>query len=130
MDAPDASRGLVLVVDDDARTARRLATLLREDGFLVEVAVNGAVAIGRLSREPTPHALVTDLQMPLADGSSVVRYARSREPGIVVVVVTGHPNLAGDLVEMSPEVFVMPKPLEYERLLNVLADAVKQPPLE
>ena len=113
-------RGLVLVVDDDARTARRLAMMLREDGFDAEVAIDGAGAIGRLTRTPAPDFLVTDLRMPHADGSSVVQFARSRQPNLPVIVVTGHPNMAQALASLEPSVLVMSKPVVYEDLLQRL----------
>jgi len=33
---------VVLLVDDELRTTRRLAAMLREDGFAVEIARDGA----------------------------------------------------------------------------------------
>lgn len=115
---------LVLVVDDDARTARRLATMLREDGFDAEVAIDGALAIGRLSRSPMPDALVTDLQISHADGSSVVQYARSKQPELPVIVVTGHPQLAHGIDDMSPSIPILPKPVSYEEILFRLTRAL------
>lgn len=128
MDSIRESRGLVLVVDDDARTARRLATMLREDGFEAEVAIDGAGAIGRLSRTPQPDALVTDLRMPHADGSSVVQYARSKQPSLPVIVVTGYPQMVGNLDRLRPMVVVLPKPITYDDLLNRLTDAIERAP--
>lgn len=118
---PAAERALVLVVDDDARTARRLAHMLREDGYAVEVAVDGASALGRLSRDPVPAVLVTDLRMPHADGVAVSKYARSRRPGIPVVVVTGYP-LQAEWLERAfePPPVVFTKPLSYDQLSGEL----------
>jgi two-component system response regulator MprA len=90
---------LVLVVDDDARSARVLAHMLRDDGYEVEVANDGASAIGRLTRAPTPEALVTDFHLPHADGLAVGRYARARRPDMPVFVVTGYPHLVSDARE-------------------------------
>lgn len=119
-----ASKPLVLVVDDDARTARRLALMLRDDGYEAEVATDGAVAIARLSRAPSPQLLITDLNMPHADGASVIQYARSRTPDIPVIVVTGHPQMAGSLSTLRPTPTIMPKPADYEDILQSIADAL------
>ena len=112
---------LVLVVEDDGRSARKLAQMLREDGYEVEVATDGAAAIGRLSRTPLPNILVTDLSLPHADGSAVARYARSLRGDMPVLVVTGYPQLAtklGDDLQPAPLVFT--KPLVYEDLTAAL----------
>jgi two-component system response regulator MprA len=125
VDARAAAR--VLVVDEDVRSARILARMLREDGFDVELAVDGAAAIGRLSRAPTPDALVTELQVPHADGLALARYARSLRPGLPVLVVTGYPELVpGRPSELCPAPTVLIKPLDYERLRQVL-QGVTQP---
>lgn len=113
-------RPLVLLVDEDVRAARHLAKMLVEDGFDVELALDGAAAIARLGRRPIPDALVTDMYMPHADGLAVARYARSRCPQMAAVVVTGHAELvaANDLAPPAP--VVLAKPLDYEELTHTL----------
>jgi CheY-like chemotaxis protein len=125
MDAPlRPNRPLVLVVDDDVRSARLLARLLREEGYEVEVAFDGARALGRLSQESVPDALITDLRMPHADGMSVVRYARSRRPALPVYVVTGYPELAPVGSVGLESMVVFPKPLAYEDFVASLRSAL------
>ena len=84
---------VVLLVDDDLRTTRRMADMLREDGFAVEIARDGAAAVARLSRSPVPDALVTELTTAHADGMAIGRFARNQRPGMPVLVLTGYPNL-------------------------------------
>jgi two-component system response regulator MprA len=120
----DASQAHVLLVDDDTRSVRRLAQMLREDGFDVEIALDGARAIARLSHEPVPDVVVTDVRMPFADGIAVARYARSRRPDVVVVVLTSYPHLATPLEDGSfdPPPVVLTKPIEYAALRAALSD--------
>ena len=120
---PEPSDFVVLLVDDDLRTTRRLADMLREDGLTVEVARNGLSAISRLTQGPMPDALVTELTTSLASGSVVSQFARSRRPGLAVFVVTGYPNL------FDPEAFGVPapvlftKPVDYASLKDALLAA-------
>ena len=108
---------LVLVVDDDTRSARRLAQLLREDGYAVEVAGDRAAAVGRLSRLPLPDILITDMQLRHVDGGAVARYARVGRPNISVFFVTGYPQLApAKLGGPGADAVVFTKPLDYEAL--------------
>jgi CheY-like chemotaxis protein len=117
---------LVLVVDDDARTARLLARMLGEDGYEVELALDGAAAVGRLARSPTPDVLVTDVKMPHVDGAGVARYARWRRPQLPVFLVTGHPELVSDLERtLDPPILVFTKPLDYTTFVDALARAIK-----
>jgi CheY-like chemotaxis protein len=117
----------VLLVDGDVRTTQRLAGLLREDGFDVEVARDGAMAIARLACGPLPDTLITELRVPLADGTAVARYARSQRPGLRVVVVTGYPNLLVREAFGNPPPLVMAKPLDYAQLLQELQEPFSAP---
>ncbi|HVY28948.1 MAG TPA: response regulator [Polyangiaceae bacterium] len=112
----------LLLVDADFRTSQRLAELLAEDGFEVEVVRDGAAAIARLSRAPMPGTLITELSVALADGSAIARYGRSLDPGLRVIVLTRHPNLlvASSFGGSAPA--VLTKPLDYARLLDLLHD--------
>jgi CheY-like chemotaxis protein len=122
-------RALVLVVDDDVRSARRLATMLREDGYDVDVTSDGATAIARLSRGPIPSVLITDVHLPNADGMAVSRYARSRRNDMPIFVVTGYPELAAQLErDLVPHPIVFTKPLVYADLSAALLLVGSQQP--
>lgn len=111
---------LVLVADDDRRSARLLARMLRDDGFEVELAFDGATAVGRLSRDPVPSVLVTDLRMPHVGGTAVARYALSRAPEMRIIFVTSYPEL------LSKDVrgLLHRKPIDYVCLRRQLDDAL------
>jgi two-component system response regulator MprA len=117
---------VVLLVDDDLRTTRRMAEMLREDGFAVEIARDGAAAVARLSRAPVPDAVVTELTTAHVDGGAIGRFARSQRPGLPVLVVTGYPNLfdAGAFGGgPPPQLFT--KPVEYASLKEALVGALR-----
>lgn len=122
---PQHARPLVLIVDDDARSASLLARLLRADGYEAEVTNDGAAALARLTRDPIPHAVVTDFLLPHADGLAVGRYARSRRPAVALFVVTGYPNSFAKAVDpLDHPVHVLTKPLDYADLLKRLGAAL------
>jgi DNA-binding NtrC family response regulator len=110
----------VLLVDADYRTSQRLASLLRDDGFQVQVLCDGALAISRLSRSPLPGTLITELVVPSTDGESIARYARSRDPHMQIVVLTRHPHLLKTETFEDPVPVVLTKPLDYAQLLELL----------
>jgi len=68
----------ILVVDDDAVTARFIASLLRENGYDVLVAEDGAHALEIVDRHELA-MVVSDLVMPYRDGYSVLRAIRRNE---------------------------------------------------
>ncbi len=116
-------RARVLLVDDDARAVRMLARMLREDGFEADVALDGAGAIARIAREAVD-ILVVDFQLPHADGVVVAQYARSRDPELPVLFVTGYPEIVERRKRLlSPSPVVLAKPVAYEALSSAPSDA-------
>jgi CheY-like chemotaxis protein len=121
-------RTQILLVDGDARTARVLSRMLREDGFDVEIALDGVAAIGRLSRSPAPDVLVTDLATTHPSGFDVAEYARSRRSDLPVFFVTGHPELARSRDgALLPEPRIFTKPLDYAAFSRELPRRAEAP---
>jgi CheY-like chemotaxis protein len=113
---------VILIVDDDARSASLLGRMLRTDGYETEVTNDGASAIARLTRDPAPEVLITELHLPHADGLAVARYARSRHAGMVIYFLTAHPQaLAGTSGCVGDPIVLLAKPLDYAELLVRLA---------
>ncbi len=81
----------ILVVDDyeDARTL--YAEALRESGFVVWTASDGAEAVAK-AHQHRPHAIVMDLAMPIVDGFSATQTLKAdpRTRGIFILALTGH----------------------------------------
>ena len=78
----------VLVVDDNADMRLTTKLLLESEGYVVEVAANGAEAL-RIQRERPSHILLTDLFMPEVDGLETVQSFRAAFPAMPVIVVSG-----------------------------------------
>lgn len=118
--APDSDRLHVLLVEDDERSGRMLGRLLRREGFEVEVCPGGPSGLQRLSCEPAPDVLVTDLRMPQVDGVAVARHARRHSPAIPILIVTAYPDLARGLEDARPELQLFIKPLDLPALVASL----------
>jgi DNA-binding NtrC family response regulator len=93
MTARKASRGRVLVVEDEAYVRDSLVEILRARGYDVEGTGSVADALARLSRAPVD-MILTDLKMPDADGLELVRRVQASTAEVPVVVLTGHGTVA------------------------------------
>jgi CheY-like chemotaxis protein len=112
VDARIAKR--LLLIDSDGRALKLLGRMLREDGFVVELAFDGAAGIGRLTRDPLPDLLVTGLRIPYVDGLTVARYARSRDPRMPLCFMTRYPHqLSSGVDQFDPPPIVVTKPIDY-----------------
>ena len=71
-----ASRGRILIVDDEANARAALCEILREEGYSTETAADGFKALGKLE-EFQPDVVLTDLKMPGLDGIGLMEKAQA-----------------------------------------------------
>jgi DNA-binding response OmpR family regulator len=77
----------VLLVEDDADIAGIVALHLRDEGYVVEHAVNGVAGL-KLLEERAWDALVLDLMLPGVDGLEICRKARSMERYTPIIITS------------------------------------------
>jgi EAL domain-containing protein (putative c-di-GMP-specific phosphodiesterase class I) len=87
-----ASRGRVLVVDDDGSFAVTCARMLDAAGYVVRVANDGQSAIDMATKEHFD-AVVTDINLPDQNGIQVMQGVRVNDPDMPIILVTGQPDL-------------------------------------
>lgn len=117
-------RGLVMVADDEEMVRTSLAAALREEGFAVEEASNGAEVLERVLAAPRRYALVVlDLVMPVVDGREVYRRLSRELPGLPVLLCTGY-DPGEDEEFIGADTIVKPCPLEmFVERVRSLTDA-------
>src|ERR1700759_4145454 len=88
-----ASRGTLLLADDDETIRTGLSELLRRHGFECEVAANGTDALAKL-RETSFEALLSDMHMPGNVGLELIENVPQIAAGLPVILLTGRPSVA------------------------------------
>lgn len=89
-DEAQASKGLVLIIDDEeiVRTTSRLT--LERDGYGVIEAENGEAGVGVFERAREAIRLVLlDLSMPVTNGEGALERIRQIRPDVPVLVISG-----------------------------------------
>ena len=115
-------RVTVLIVEDDARSARTLGKMLVEDGFDTELAFDGAGAIARLGRGAIPDVLLVDYRLPHVDGLAVAAYARSLRPDLPIIMLTSYPEVVAQARStLNQPPVMLTKPLVYADLTGQLS---------
>jgi CheY-like chemotaxis protein len=109
----------VLVVDDDAAIREVIAEVLRDEGYDVAEAANGAQALEALHAMAHPGLVLLDLMMPVMSGWEFLEEVRadgklSHVP-IVVVSAMAAPGVSGHLL----------KPVDLDRLLQTVETFVR-----
>jgi CheY-like chemotaxis protein len=81
----------VLLVEDNPLNRELLRAVLEGAGCHVDEAENGAQALAMLERQ-LPDVMLTDLQMPVMNGSTLLREVRKqpRFAGLKVLAVTAY----------------------------------------
>jgi DNA-binding NtrC family response regulator len=117
----------ILVVDDDVDTCRNLSDILTDLGYDVEVAHDGPSALQLVRRKMYDVALL-DYKMPGMDGLTLYREIKRLCAGTVAIVVTAYAggNTAEDALSAGAWQ-VLPKPVDFGRLLGLVGQAVEQP---
>src|SRR5262245_7087718 len=117
----------ILVVDDDVDTCRNLSDILTDLGYRVDTAPDGPSALELVRRNAYDVALL-DYKLPGMDGLTLYREIKKLRAGTVAIVVTAY--AAGGAAEEALEAGawrVLPKPVDFPRLLGLVQEAVGQP---
>ena len=77
----------VLVVEDDRALALRIAEVLRQEHFAVDIAANGEDGQHQGATEAYDAAIL-DLGLPLVDGTTVLRAWRAQGRSLPVLILT------------------------------------------
>jgi CheY-like chemotaxis protein len=77
----------ILVVEDSPTQAEEIRQMLLNKDYEVEHCRNGEEALRAISAA-APHAVLTDLDMPVMDGLELVEEIRSQYPQVPVVLMT------------------------------------------
>jgi CheY-like chemotaxis protein len=106
----------VLVVDDDQDIREAVADALRESGYTVQEAENGAVALAEMRASP-PCLVLLDLMMPVLGGWEVV-HAMEQDPKLASIPVC----VLSAMADRAPKdcATVLPKPVSMLRLLSAV----------
>ena len=86
-----------LIIDDEEYVRLVLEHTLREEGCEVALAKHGKAGIEMLQSQ-TFDCVITDLRMPGIDGLGVLTWVKEHQPGLDVLMLTGHGDVK-DAVE-------------------------------
>ena len=89
-DTPPGS-ARVVVVEDDPLQAESLAFILRQEGYIVDLAATGAEALASVRTQPPPDAVLLDVALPDLSGVEVARRLRAGS-NVPIIMLTARRN--------------------------------------
>lgn len=113
----------ILAVDDDHGFRRALCRTLDDLGYAVTQAVDGVDAHGRLRNE-TFELVITDLEMPDADGFAVIKSVLELAPKTPVIMLTGAVTASAVRAIRAGATDFLTKPYHPDELALVVKNAL------
>ena len=114
----------VLVVDDEPSVIDVFQEFLSGQGYALTIASSGEEAV-RLIPELRPDIILTDINLPGLSGLEVMRYAKSVDPEVAVIVVTGYASASTAIDALRQGAFnYVTKPFDLDEVHQIVERAV------
>src|SRR3989338_5004532 len=119
----------ILVVDDDEGLLRMMQRMVAGWGYEVTSTPFPLEALRILAREKFD-LLVSDIHMPDKDGFELLREALSRDPDLLVILMTGHGDIRGAVRAIqSGAADYITKPFPGQFLREMIRKVLRKSPL-
>nr|MBN2277551.1 GAF domain-containing protein [candidate division Zixibacteria bacterium] len=106
----------LLVIDDEKRMCQSLEELFSSSGYSVKVTQSSQEAL-ELIRDRQFDLIVTDIKMPDVTGLDILKAAKTVDPEIIVILMTGYASLESSLEAIKNGAFeYLLKPVEFSQL--------------
>jgi len=117
-------RKRILIIEDENRMRRILQLLLEGRGYEVQTAADGSQGID-LWHEWHPHVVLSDIKMPVMDGSQVLDYKIEHQLDAPLVLLTAFGTIDRAVDAMKRGAFdYIAKPFDNHRVLAVVQQAL------
>jgi DNA-binding NtrC family response regulator len=114
------------VVDDEEPVRRAFAQILGRNGYIVDTAPSGELAIEALGREQFS-VVLCDVRMPGVTGLQVLRHARALDPEVALIVMSGVDDAATAMAALRAGASeYLTKPVERDTLVTAVARALAE----
>ena len=119
----------ILVIEDVPAVLMSLKIVLEGNGHKVTSAQNGHQGLKLLTDTPF-HLVITDIWMPISNGTELIREGRARSPKTRFLAITGgDPNSHGSRDALRQQDFgadqILLKPFEKHELLNAVSSILQ-----
>lgn len=115
----------ILIVDDEPSIRKVLQAHLTRQGYDVETASDGALAMETLTRAPF-NVVVSDLKMPRIGGMELLQWVQEHQPGLPLILITAHGtvNTAVEALKLGAFDYIT-KPFDQDELQGVIRKALR-----
>ena len=115
----------ILVVDDDESIRNTMQAILKDEGYLVDLATTGNDAIQK-TEETTYNVVLIDIRLPDMEGVNLLNLMKDTVPRTRKIMVTGYPSMQNAIkaLNKNADAYLI-KPVDIEKLLNTVKEQLK-----
>jgi CheY-like chemotaxis protein len=113
----------VLVVEDEYNIRLLITKILEQLHYDVTQAEHGGEALEIIRENPNFDVVISDIEMPVVDGVSLIHELKQHYPEIRVVVISAYWDRISEAINKGANHFLT-KPFSRQQLLDALAQAV------
>jgi two-component system nitrogen regulation response regulator NtrX len=118
----------IFIVDDEENIGRSLKLILEREGYSVATSMSLAEARARSER---PDLYMIDVRLPDGSGIDLVRWLRSNDVAVPVIMISGHGTIADAVEATHAGAFdFLEKPLSRDKVLISIQRALEQSKLK
>jgi len=115
----------ILIIDDEKNIREGLGTALELEDYTVALAADGKAGLERIQKGDID-LVITDLRMPQVSGEQVLAKVTAENPGIPVIVLTGHGSIDSAVDAMRNGAYdFLTKPLNLDQLILIVKRALQ-----
>ena len=115
----------ILTIDDEENIRNGLADNFELEGYAVEKAASGKEGLSIIAKGNID-LVITDLRMDGISGEEVVRRVTTENPGIPIIVLTGHGSIEDATAAIKAGAYdFLTKPLDLDHLNHIVKNALK-----
>lgn len=120
----DESAARILVIDDERRMCESLKALLSTVGYEVDIEFDGNEALETILSKDYD-VILSDIKLPGKDGLELLREAKRKDPGSVVILMTAYASLESAVQAVSEGAYdYLLKPVDFSHLKLAVNRAV------
>lgn len=115
----------LLLVDDDPNLQRMITLFLNKKNYELAIAGNGRKALDLLDKNKFD-LIISDMQMPLMDGSTLLRKIREKKIKTPVIIISAYTTLnMSNEIDASDFAAVLFKPFDSDNLISNIEKVLK-----
>ena len=118
-------KSTILVIDDEKNIREGLGAAFEIEGYSVRLASDGREGLEQIAKGDID-LVITDLRMDGVSGEEVLRQVTAKNPGVPVIVLTGHGSIDSAVEAMRNGAYdFLTKPLNLDQLSMIVKRALQ-----